>query len=119
MVKLKIETHEPKVGIFWFLGTELIEFSTPARDQPQVQGFVDSPFDHADKWQEIQKVFPQLRNKDYTFLPRGRVIYAGPRKRFEVITSKAIAFDKSRFLQVCRKFSLPISAAVVADEHYE
>lgn len=118
-LKLLVEDRAPKVGIFWFVDGDIIEFTTDVRKAKSVQGYKDSDYDHHSEWPKVKKAFG-IRGQDWAEIPRGRVIYAGPRERFEIITSSELAADESKVLEVMRRFSLPRSkTAIVTDLHYE
>lgn len=119
--KLITESRMPKVGIFWFLGDEIIEF---AQDQTAVPvnhvGFKDSPWDHYAVWDKVVKVYPQLQGKEYFDIPRGRVLYNTKDDMYHIITSTALANDQKKINKVMRAFSLPIrNTKAITDPHYE
>lgn len=118
-LKILVESRSPKVGIFWYIDGELIDFTTDAREAQSVQGFKDSPYDHYNKWKEVRRAY-KITKGDWADFPRGRVIYAQPRDRFEIISSRELISDESVILKIMRAFSLPRNKTVaVTDFHYE
>jgi len=118
--KLITESRLPKVGIFWIIGGDVISFLEEARDVSSISGFKDATHDHHTMWDKVVTSYPKFRNMEYYEVPRGRVLFAGPRERYEIITSKKIAENGKYIRKIMREFSLPISkTAIVMDEHYE
>ncbi|NJL70548.1 MAG: hypothetical protein HC888_02490 [Candidatus Competibacteraceae bacterium] len=71
---VKEAAREPMVGIWWELHGQLIDYAIPVREAQAVTGFKDSPFDHATKWYEVQRLYPGLQREEYFDIPRGRII---------------------------------------------
>ena len=56
-------------AIFWMLGNEIFLFKELV--EPDYRGISDYPFMHADKWQEVIRGQPALKDKKYCDVPRG------------------------------------------------
>jgi hypothetical protein len=108
---------EPQVGIFWIIENDVVEFSEPVSNISPVQQFKDSPYDHMQTWQYIQKAFPEFKYKEYTQVPRGRVVMTGD--NFVIRLPPDMTGNQKIISQVMKVFSLPRDRTTVeADEHY-
>lgn len=116
MAKLKVivEDRQPKVGIFWIIGDQVVAFTEDARTVEMVNGFKDSDLDHYSVW-------PRLKIRgDYTSRPRGRVIYRAKDDKFLVYVPSTLVKDKKTLTRILREFSVPTNKfIVVTDAHYE
>lgn len=97
---------EPKVGIFWIIKGEIVEFMTDASKVAPIAGFKDSPYDHLTMWDEVQKMWPTTRGKDYISIPRGRVIGVGP-ERFRIFLPPKEVRNNSLINNIMAVFNLP------------
>ena len=108
----------PLVGIFWEYKGEIIDFSVDARTTSAVAGFRDSPYDHYVAWDQMQKLYPELRDKGYDEIPRGRVI-GKPDGAFRLFLSPEEVSNQVLINKIMKVFQLPREKTeVVGDEHY-
>lgn len=67
-----------KTGIFWIYQGKLIaKTCEEGNSVSSVGGLLDSPDNHADFWEshvQYSKLFPELADKEYFQVPRGRVL---------------------------------------------
>ncbi len=65
-----------RIGIFWFYDNKVIgvahDFSLKEADSI---GLIDSKYTHVDYWEILRRQLPELKDKEYEQLPRGRVIF--------------------------------------------
>lgn len=110
----------PEIGIFWFIEGELVPVAIPYTQVQAVEGFRDSPNDHVHFFRTLQRLHPELKYKEYTDHPRGRVIYDEERDRFVCYGSRRfVASAKERQL-VTDAFRLPReNTDFISDLHYE
>ena len=108
----------PEIGIFWVLDGDIVEFSQAAASIEVLGGVKDVPYDHMRQWSQMQHVFPQLREKEYDEIPRGRVIGIGADK-YRIFISPEDNNNASLISNIMKVFNLPRNKTeVMADEHY-
>lgn len=108
----------PQIGIFWIVNGQIMPFEADANTVQVVAGFKDAPFDHYSTWPQMQKVYPNFRNKEYDEIPRGRVIGLGV-DRYRIFLSPADAKNQTLVSRVMGEFSLPRGKTeVMPDNHY-
>lgn len=111
---LIVESRSPKVGIFWIHKDQCLAFTEDVREIAPVGGFRNTKYDHYSSWRKLKI------GGDWTQTPRGRVLFREKDKKFDIVTSKALASDQNAILKVMREFSLPMANTKVStDEHYE
>jgi hypothetical protein len=125
----KVKAEEtPKVGIFWvdLKGRKLkFIFSDPVRSleiSPGVES-VSGDYEHLAIWEKLkrQDLLPsKWRDKEYEYIPRGRVTFNTLKKKYFVYTSKKVIGNKWFRNQVVFDFSLPRNTTEFeSDIHYE
>jgi hypothetical protein len=108
----------PKIGIFWIIEGEIVEFHVDAATVKPYMGFRDSPLTHLETWPQVQKMWKVTRGRDYETFPRGRVIGVGP-DRFRLFLSPIDAKNKVQVRQIMSVFNLPFDKTeVMTDAHY-
>ena len=118
----------PLVGIFW-VDTENKEITLihadPVKSVEQDRGteFINGPHAHFAVW-ELHRAKGDLPkkwvDKEYEYVPRGRVLYDRKRKKFKVYSSKALAASQWFQDAVLKGFSLPVKrTGFFSDAHYE
>ncbi len=117
---LKKEAYaSPAIGIFWLYKGQILEFSEDVRSVVAVGGFITSHYDHAAKWPQIQSLYPELKEKGYEEIPRGRINYS-INGTYTILLPKKESLNKILAMRIARIFALPSSKWVVmADEHYD
>lgn len=71
-----------RIGIFWFYDNKVIgvahDFSLKEADSI---GLINSKYTHVDYWEILRRQLPELKDKEYEQLPRGRVIFDTNKKK--------------------------------------
>ena len=71
-----------RIGIFWFYDNKVIgvahDFSQKEADSI---GLIDSKYTHVYYWEILRLQLPELKDKEYEQLPRGRVIFDTNKKK--------------------------------------
>lgn len=107
-----------RIGIFWIVDGDVIEFAEDAATRPVVAGFKDVKFDHVSEWSKMQSLFPQFRSKDYYQVPRGRVVGVGA-DRYRLFMPPEMLNESSLINRIMKIFGLPKDKTeVMGDEHY-
>jgi hypothetical protein len=101
----------------------LVEFSREFVEDPDhVRGNAHGPLDHWTAWDQVRQEHPEVANRDWPEVPRGRVLMRaqGGRSVFVIVTSRELAKTPAVMTQVARAFSLPAAPTTVveADPHY-
>ncbi len=110
----------PLLGIFWLRNGRVIAFTSPADEVIGVAGTKDSNFAHADQWADVIKRYAELREREYWFLERGRVLYRAKEKLFCIFASTAVAGNQRLIDAIIRRFRLPpTQVRALADLHYD
>src|SRR5437899_2791486 len=74
--RVKEDSGEPQIGIFWVYRGQILRFTQPVSQVPAVGGFRDSSYGHDGFWKQMIDLFPELSLKEYFDIPRGRVLFA-------------------------------------------
>lgn len=117
---MKKQAGVPEIGIYWEYKGEIIAFTMPSDQMhPGVTGFTDSPYDHIATWEDVGKMYPELKRKEYDEVPRGRVVGMPGLGSFKLFIPPEKAKDKVFISKVMREFNLPpTKTKVETDEHY-
>jgi hypothetical protein len=108
----------PRVGIFWWWRDRLLAAAVPLADGVAFGGVVHGGRDHVKEWPRFQARYAALRDTDYIFVPRGRVLYLQAEQRFVVYLDRAIATPKVK-AGILAAFALPRrQAGFEFDPHY-
>ena len=111
---------QPRLGIFWIDGENVISYSVPLDRAEHVGGFANYPHGHAQLWPLVVRSYPRLRGKSYDQVPRGRVTFETAVERFRLLVPRAVAIDQAIVERLTRRFQLPPERTrVVADAHYD
>jgi len=115
-----LESRNPRVGIFWVVDGDIIDFSQDVRELSNNLGYIDSPRDHHSAWRDMLKLYPHFKDYEYYEVPRGRVTYNTRDGVYHIISSREILQNDSLVRKIMRTFSLPVSSTkLIADAHYE
>jgi hypothetical protein len=118
MIKLE-ESRTPMVGPFFFIDNNLYDSAEYVTEVPSIRGYSDGSDSHCKFWAFLQGIYPELRNVDYDYWPRGRVVYDGNSDRYNIIVDRDIN-DKKHIDEIIDTFYLPRNKCVVnTDEHYQ
>lgn len=117
MSSFTIESRDPQVGIWWYIGGVVHAFADDARTVRTVAGFKDSDFLHDTEWPKLSR-FLEIKGS-YISQERGRVIHREKDDKFIINCSTVVSKDKKALNKIAREFSLPLSKVRVSvDEHY-
>ena len=106
--------RRPQVGIWWMNGDNLNPFPEPA---PAPLDYSYSTLLHDTYWDYVQSDIPDLRSKQYTSLPRGRV--ESTPTGFNIMLAPEMKDDEAAIEVILRAFSIPKNNyTVVIDEHF-
>ena len=122
MEEFLVERVNAQIGVFWVWNNEIIGYPIPWETlKPDSLGFVNPPKDHQTIWEaDVIKRYPQLRDKEFFEVPRGRIVYNVRDAKFRLISSKLITGNKPLLNKICRYFHIPPpSLVVIQDQHYE
>ncbi|PZO40742.1 MAG: hypothetical protein DCE92_01990 [Alphaproteobacteria bacterium] len=111
-----------RIGLFWGLPKwtelELVSFSRPEHEVPEIGGFKTLPEGHIDLWPLVKKKRPLLIGTDYERYPRGRVNQVMSTGRFIVLADRQLLTD-AVIKFILRRFSLEQSNSdFCTDAHY-
>lgn len=66
---------EASVGIFWVEDKTIHAHAVLLSAGLDDGNCVNGPLDHVDYWPELERQHPRQRGREYSELPRGRVVY--------------------------------------------
>jgi len=108
---------QPRVGIWWLVGDEVVDFGIDPETVAPCDGVRDSPDGHFRVWPRVVERFRQLRNVEYDEIPRGRVILQGD--QFVVLLGEKESLVPGLVARIAHAFGLDSqNVRVVTDEHY-
>ena len=128
MGKAAIKEQSPKVGIFWIdIDNRKLEcvFPDPVISIPVNPGeeYISGDYAHVTLWDNLRSlnlIPDKWRDKEYEYVPRGRVTYDVKRDKYYVYASKKIVKKKWFQDRIISEFSLPRHNTVFkSDLHYE
>ena len=112
------ELPEPRVGIFWLVGTRLIIDTTALSAAGKYGDFAIHEGDHVTFWSEMERRGEVSRDTDYEEHPRGRANYNTKTQRFTLFADACILRKKDVVKKLMRLMHLPEDPALSTDEHY-
>lgn len=116
---MRSNQHEPRVGIFWLIGSRLIIDSTPLGEAEPYGDCLGHSTSHIDFWTESQAHGELSRDTEYEEHPRGRVIFNKKLGRYSLSADRCIMRKKSVVTRIIKIMRLPISMTdILTDEHY-
>lgn len=95
---------QPKMGIWWDNGRQIIAFPVPVGSPDPVTELCDSDDSHNDCWPEAAMQLGASPDDEYFSIPRGRVLY-DPTNRTSIIYH-GNRTDETRLVVVATKFAL-------------
>lgn len=121
LTKELLNLNESDVGIFWVINPEtLIKQSDPMKSINAVNGIVNYDRSHYNVWNELKNYYPIYKNKEYTFLPRGRIVYNEKKNKYIIFLNKENSQNKDLIKTILKEFKIKVgSYEIVTDEHYE
>lgn len=108
------------LAVFWYIDGEFFGIEDTLQGDSVIQygDYLQLDADHFAEWPFLRSVY-NLPEVDYTYYPRGRILFNIKIHKFIVVGSKEIVED----LQVQRKlldyYGLPSSTIFEGDEHYD
>ena len=114
------ESLIPEVGPFYVIDGVVYPDSEPVRDiEVSPSGHKDSNNTHYDFWKFMQRLYPELRNIDYDYYPRGRVVYNSKEDTYNLFIDKCLNNMKD-IRNIISELNLPMKKVKVDfDEHYQ
>ena len=115
------ESYLPKVGPFYVIDGIVFADTDDVRDVIATPaGFKDSNNSHDKYWRVIRKYYPEYRDVDYDYYPRGRVVYNTKDDKYYLYADKCIINNPDWIDAVEDEFSLPHNKVIVSDDdHYQ
>src|ERR1039458_10138007 len=89
------EQPEPRVGIFWLVGTRLISDTTALSAAGKYGDFKIHDGDHVTHWAEMERRGEVPRDSDYEEHPRGRVNFNTRTQKFTLYADACILRRKN------------------------
>ena len=107
-------------GIFWFYDNKVIgiahDFSLKEADSI---GLIDSKYTHVDYWEMLRRQLPELKDREYEQLPRGRVIF-DTNKNKAIIYIDETLLKRRKVNEILNFFDLDFTSVVLrTDSHYK
>jgi hypothetical protein len=112
------EKPEPRVGIFWLIGTRLIIDATALSEAGTYGDFRIYEGDHVTHWAEMERRGEVPRGSAYEEHPRGRVNFNTRTQKFTLYADACILREKSVVKKLLRLMHLPDETVLSTDEHY-
>ncbi len=110
----------PEVGIFWLYQQKLLKSAVPLADGMEYGEFINGPTGHYEYWGKASNRIPEVRDREYDQVPRGRVVYSMKEKTFYVYASKKTIGSSALKDRIASAFRLADETiAFRSDEHYE
>ncbi len=108
------------IGIFWFYDNKVIgiahDFSLKEADSI---GLIDSKYTHVDYWEILRRQLPELKDREYEQLPRGRVIF-DTNKNKAIIYINETLLKRRKVNEILNFFDLDFTSVVLrTDSHYK
>ena len=124
IINLKENISNAEVGIWWWNGSEIWAISCSLDDAVEDRLYLQYSLtdNHLTLWKDIKnehKDFPDIIDKGYKYLERGRVVYNIRAHSFEVIGSEELLKDNN-FRKVCKDYFHLNGCRVefIPDNHY-
>jgi len=99
----------PHIGIFWIFRRKLLGRRAPLSEgEASCPGLLDSPLTHIEVWRDdpsLRAEFPELRDREYDSVPRGRVLW-DERAQQAIVYMDASLFSDGNKAQIIAFFDL-------------
>ncbi len=109
---------EPRVGIFWLIGTRIILNTTALSAAGKYGDFTIHDGDHVTHWAEMEKRGEVPQGSAYEEYPRGRVTFNTRTQRFIMHADACILKQQTVVKKLLRLMHLPDDTALSTDSHY-
>lgn len=118
-MKIINESRIPEVGPFYVIDGAVFADTESYRDVEEINSNRDSNNTHYNYWELLQQLYKELREIDYDYYPRGRVVYNSVEDKFYVYLDKCLSGMKT-IRNIISELNLPQRKVVVrSDEHYQ
>lgn len=114
------ESRAPKVGPFYVIDGAVFSDYDEIRDITPINGKSDSDNNHYDYYKLLRQFMPELKEYDYDYYPRGRVIYDTKNDTYNIFIDKCI--NKNDIIEeIISEYYLPKDKVKITDndEHYK
>src|SRR5664279_3205210 len=101
------EQTEPRVGIFWLVGNNIIIDSTAIPEAGKYSDFAIHEGDHVTLWAEMEKRGEVPRGSEYEEHPRGRSNFNTRTQRFTLFADACILRRKNVVRKLMSVMHLP------------
>jgi hypothetical protein len=95
-----------KVGIFYLINGRIVSENAPVSKIEPLGAVYSYPREHWTLWSELQDNDPDLNGMDWRALPRGRVVYNGKTRKFDVVADRHILEEDSAIASILKDFHL-------------
>lgn len=117
-MKIIKESLCPEVGPFYIIDGAVFNDTEPVKDMIDQLVVLDSSNTHYDYWKALQRIYPEFRNIDYDYFPRGRVVYDRKKCQYNLFIDKCIT--SKEITEIINELNLPRNKVVTDyDEHYQ
>lgn len=118
-MKILKESRVPEVGPFYIIDGVVFADTESYKDVVEIGHNRDSNNTHYDYWKVLQSVYQELRNVDYDYYPRGRVVYSSSEDKFYLYVDDCIK-DMKSVRAIIDELNLPHrKVEIKSDEHYQ
>ena len=115
---MKGNSPEPRVGIFWLIGTRMIFDTTALSAAGKYGDFVIHDGDHVIAWADMEERGEVPQGSAYEEYPRGRVNFNTMTQRFTLYADACILKQQTVVKRLLRLMLLPSDTILSTDEHY-
>jgi hypothetical protein len=109
---------EPRLGIFWLVGTRLVIDSVPLSEASEYADFKIFEGNHISIWDELEKRGEVPRDIEYEEFPRGRANFNIKTQQFTLFLDRCILRKKDVVKKLMRLLHLPENTTLSLDAHY-
>jgi hypothetical protein len=110
--------EEPRVGIFWVVNGKPLIDSTPLSQAEPYGDYLTHPRSHYEVWSQFQRGSAVSIDVEYEEEPRGRVMYDGKARQFQMLADRCILKNKALVEQIKKELHIPKSVLLGTDSHY-
>jgi hypothetical protein len=123
LAKSSVTKTEPRIGLFWGLPVSnkwrFVGISSPLSQVDAIGGFRTHPRGHIEVWPHILRRYPELRDRDYEAVPRGRVNWVEEGDQFLLLLDTHLQTRKF-IAKIMQRWHLPEERTrVMSDPHYQ
>lgn len=118
---MRVDEGAPEVGIWFIFRSKLYMDAEPAKDLEEHNGIVDYDAMHADFWDDLKEMYPDVKfPEEYLDVPRGRILLDKNRGKYEVYGPPQVVNGPEKWKDyIISMFSLPKNnTEFLVDSHY-